>query len=186
MSGRQPGGEPPPCRPQARHAAGSPARAASLVPAMPSWARVFPGTPQQVGAARRFVAALLDGSPFRDNALIIVSELVTNALLHSRSGNPGGLVTVQVTRWLLGVRIAVTDQGSPNSPVIRDTGPGRQIAESGHGLYMVSHLAEHLDWHDDASGRTIHAILGTHPPEHCRHQPASQPPSPALAPSVIA
>jgi anti-sigma regulatory factor (Ser/Thr protein kinase) len=132
MSAGQPGGEPPARRPQARHAAGSPARAESLLPAMPSWARVFPGTPQQVGATRRFVAALLDGSPFREDAVLVVSELVTNALLHSRSGHPGGLVTVQVTRWLLGVRIAVTDQGSPNRPVIRDTGPGRQMAESGH------------------------------------------------------
>ena len=186
MSAGQPGGETPARRPQARHAAGSPARAESLLPAMPSWARVFPGTPQQVGAARRFAAALLDGSPFREDAALVVSELVTNALLHSRSGHPGGLVTVQVTRWRLGVRIAVTDQGSPNSPVIRDAGPGRQMAESGHGLYMVCHLAACLDWHDDASGRTIHAILGTHPPEHCRHQPGTQPASPALAPSVIA
>jgi serine/threonine-protein kinase RsbW len=186
MSGGQPGGELPARRPQARHAAGSPARAESLVPAMPSWARVFPGTAQQVGAARRFVAALLDGSPFCADAVLIVSELVTNALLHSRSGHPGGLVTVQVTRWRLGVRIAVTDQGSPDNPVIRDAGPGCEMAESGHGLYMVCHLAEHLDWHDDASGRTIHAILGQHPPAHCRHQPDSQPTSPALAPSVIA
>jgi serine/threonine-protein kinase RsbW len=164
-----------------RPAAGSPPRAESLVPAMPSWARVFPGRPQQVGAVRRFVAALLDGSPFCADAVLIGSELVTNALLHSRSGNPGGLVTVQVTRWRLGVRIAVTDQGSPNSPVIRDAGPGRQMAESGHGLYMVCHLAEHLGWHDDASGRTVHAILGQHPPGDCRHQPDSQPTSPALA-----
>jgi anti-sigma regulatory factor (Ser/Thr protein kinase) len=172
----------PPGLPRAAgHTTGSPARAESLGPAMPSWARVFPGTPQQVGAARRFVAALLDGSPYRDDAVLVVSELVTNALLHSRSGNPGGLVAVQVTRWRLGVRIAVTDQGSPNSPVVRDAGPGCEVAECGHGLYMVCHLAEHLDWHDDASGRTIHAILGQHPPGHCRHQPDSQPTGPALA-----
>ena len=62
--------------------------------AKPSWARAFPGTPRQVGAARRFVASLLDGSPFCDDAVVVVSELFTNALLHTDSGKPGGLVVV--------------------------------------------------------------------------------------------
>jgi hypothetical protein len=98
-----------------------------------------------------------------------LSELFTNALLHTDSGKPGGLVVVQVTRWLLGVRVAVTDQGSVKRPVIGDGGSCQQAAESGHGLYLVSCLAEHLGWHDDASGRTICAVLGTSLPE--RHEP---------------
>jgi len=185
MSGGRRGSEPPLHPPEPSQAAGSRSRAEHLVPAIPSWARAFPGTAQQVRAARRFVASLLDGSPFCDDAVIVVSELFTNAVRHTDSGKPGGLVVVQVSRWLLGVRVAVTDQGSGKRPVIHDPGPCPGLAESGHGLYLVGHLAERLDWHDDASGRTIHAILGTHPPEHCRDQPGSQPASPALAPSVI-
>jgi len=142
--------------------------------AKPSWARAFPGTPRQVGAARRFVASLLDGSPFCDDAVVVVSELFTNALLHTNSGKPGGLVVVQVTRWLLGVRVAVTDQGSAKRPVIGDGGSCQQAAESGHGLYLVSCLAEHLGWHDDPSGRTICAVLGTRPPEHRQPEPRDQ------------
>jgi anti-sigma regulatory factor (Ser/Thr protein kinase) len=145
-----------------------------LIPGMPSWARAFPGTPQQVGAARRFAASLLDGSPFCDDAVLVISELFTNALLHTDSGKPGGLVIVQVSRWLLGVRVAVTDQGSHQRPVIRSAGPGGEITDSGNGLRMVSQLAERLDWHDDASGRTICAILGTLPPERHRPQPGNQ------------
>ena len=34
------------------------------------WARAFPGTPGQVGEARRFVAHLLEGSPFYDDAVV--------------------------------------------------------------------------------------------------------------------
>jgi serine/threonine-protein kinase RsbW len=141
------------------------------VPTMPSWARAFPGTPRQVGASRRFVVSLLDGSPFCDDAVVVVSELFTNAVLHTDSGKPGGLVVVQVTRWTLGVRVAVTDQGSAKRPVIGD---GRSCSEGGRGLYLVSHLAEHLDWHDDPSGRTICAVLGTRPPEHCGPGPRGQ------------
>ena len=125
-----------------------------------SWARAFPGTPLNAGAARRFVAGLLDGSPFGDDATVVLSELFTNALLHTASGQPGGLVIVQVTRWRQGVRIAVTDQGSPAEPVISDPAGAEVPAESGHGLYLAAHLAQHLDWHDDTSGRTVAAVLG--------------------------
>jgi serine/threonine-protein kinase RsbW len=106
------------------------------------------------------VAGLLDGSPFRDGAVVVLSELFTNALLHTASGWPGGLVIVQVARWRHGVRIAVTDQGSSTEPVIRDRAVAGVPDESGHGLYLAASLAQHLDWHDDASGRTVAAVLG--------------------------
>jgi anti-sigma regulatory factor (Ser/Thr protein kinase) len=109
---------------------------------------------------------LLDGSPFRDDAVLVLSGLFTNAILHSDSGKSGGLVVVQISRWRLGVRIAVTDQGSRKQPVIRDPGACSDLAESGNGLYLAAQLAGLLDWHDDASGRTIVAIFGKLPPEH--------------------
>jgi serine/threonine-protein kinase RsbW len=147
--------------------------------ALPSWARAFPGAAEQAGAARRFVAGLLVGSPFRDDAVVVLSELYTNALLHTASGKPGGLVVVQVSRWRHGVRIAVTDQGSPSQPVIRDPAACGEPAETGNGLYLAAHLARRLDWHDDASGRTIAAIFGQLPPQH---HPGSQPLCPGTYP----
>ena len=137
-----------------------------------SWARAFPGTPRHAGAARRFVTGLLDGSPFRDDAAVVLSELFTNAVLHTTSGRPGGLVIVQVARWRHGVRIAVTDQGASAEPVIRDPADVGVPAESGRGLYLAAQLAQRLDWHDDASGRTIAAVLG---------QPLPRPGGPPLS-----
>ncbi|MGI8445793.1 MAG: ATP-binding protein [Streptosporangiaceae bacterium] len=150
-----------------------------LPSALPSWARAFPGVPQQASAARRFVAGLLEGSPFRDDAVVVLSELFTNAVLHTGSGKPGGLVVVQVSRWRLGVRIAVTDQGSHSQPVIRAPGTSGELAEDGNGLYLADHLADRLDWHDDASGRTICAVLGQLPP-HPPHRPAQPAQCPRL------
>ncbi len=179
MSGGLRSADPPP-RPQAD-------APALPIPALSSWARAFPGVPRQVGLARRFVSALLEGSPLRDDAVIVISELFTNAIQHTDSGQPGGLVVVQVRRWRQGVRIGVTDQGSDRCPVIREPGPASRDeiaavsatwvftdrraaddadalpADCGHGLYMVSCLAERLDWHDDARGRTVHAVLGRLP-----------------------
>ena len=98
MHGARPGGHPLPRPAQAPHAAGQAGGEGVLI-ALPSWARAFPGTPGQVGAARRFVAELLQGSPFLDDAVVVLSELFTNAVLHTASGDPGGLVVIQVTRW---------------------------------------------------------------------------------------
>src|SRR5581483_9070736 len=119
--------------------------------ALALWARTFPGTPGHVGEARRFVAHLLQRSPFFDDAVVVLSELFTNAVLHTDSGKRGGLVTVQVTRWRHGVRIAVTDQGSVRHPVIRDPGADGEPGESGRGLYLAAQLAGALTWHDDPS-----------------------------------
>jgi serine/threonine-protein kinase RsbW len=130
------------------------------VTALSSWARAFPGSARQVGVARQFVASLLDGSPWRDDAVVVVSELFTNALRHTESGQPGGLVVVSVSWWPHGVRIAVTDQGSAGRPVIRNPGPNRQPVDSGNGLYLVARLSGRLEWHEDAWGRTICAVLG--------------------------
>ena len=137
-----------------------------------SWARAFPGTPRQTRAARRFVAGLLGGSPFCNDAVVVLSELFTNAVHHTYSGKPGGLVIVQVSRWRLGVRLAVTDQGSPSLPVIRTPAHG-ELAESGTGLFLAAQLASRLDWHDDASGRTLCAILGRPFPGHRPVQPGA-------------
>ncbi|HUY50984.1 MAG TPA: ATP-binding protein [Streptosporangiaceae bacterium] len=167
MSGAHPGS---PLVPRLRRAGGE-----EFPSALPSWARAFPGTAKQAGAARRFVAGLLEESPFRDDAAVVLSELFTNALLHTASGKPGGIVVVQVSRWRHGVRIAVTDQGSPSQPIIRDPAACGEPAENGNGLYLAAHLARHLDWHDDASGRTIAAIFGQLPPQP---HPCTQPPGP--------
>ncbi len=151
---------------------------------MSSWARAFPGTPEQVAAARRFAAALLAGSPFSDDAVTVVSELFTNAVRHTVSGGPGGLVVVQVSRWRDGVRIAVTDQGSAKHPVVRHPGTGGELAETGSGLFLVRQLSRQLGWHDDASGRTVYAVLGTHPPAASR-QPGSQTGAPPRLPQPV-
>jgi anti-sigma regulatory factor (Ser/Thr protein kinase) len=140
-----------------------------------SWARTFQGVPRQVSAARQFVGSVLDGSPLRDDAVVVVSELFTNALLHTDSGRPGGLVLVQVSRWPLGLRVAVTDQGSASQPAIRHPGPDEPPDTSGNGLYLVSRLSSQLEWRDHAAGRTVCAVLGQVPSGRSPDQPAGPP-----------
>lgn len=126
-------------------------------------------TAAQVRVARHFAASLLAGSAQRDDAVTVLSELFTNALEHTASGLPGGLIIVQVSRWERGVRIAVTDQGSLDQPVIRDPAASGGPAEDGHGLYLAAALAYQLTWQEDTCGRTVSTILGA--PAPCKHGP---------------
>jgi anti-sigma regulatory factor (Ser/Thr protein kinase) len=102
-----------------------------------TWARTFPAVPAQVREARRFLAGLLDGGPAAGDALICLSELASNAVAHSRSGQPGGTFTVRVRRAAQRLRVEVCDQGGPwHSP-----GHPSTDEPSGRGLLIVAQLA---------------------------------------------
>jgi hypothetical protein len=80
----------------------------------PTRTRVFPARPDQVREARKFVSAVLDGSPVADDALLCVSELATNSVLHSASQEAGGTFTVRAAVQEDDyVRIEVEDAGGP-------------------------------------------------------------------------
>ena len=119
----------------------------------PGWSRVFPGVPASVTEARRFAMALLNGwpEPLREQAELLVSETCTNALVHSRSGEPGGKFTVHVcTRsggWLW---IEVEDEGGPGDVRVR-AGDG----ESGNGLVLVDAIASDWGTYGDGAGRSV-------------------------------
>lgn len=102
-----------------------------------AWARTFPAVPAQVREARRFLAGLLDGGPAAGDALICLSELASNAVVYSRSGQPGGTFTVRVRLAAQRLRVEVCDQGGPwHSP----GHPGTD-EPSGRGLLIVTQLA---------------------------------------------
>ena len=117
--------------------------------APPVTARVLAGDPGQVRAARRFLAGLLDGCPAADDALLCASELATNAVLHSRSGRPGGRFTVCATVRAGSVRVEVTDEGGP-------WGHGRDgDGQNGRGLLIVCELASRWGRDEGGAGRTV-------------------------------
>jgi len=108
----------------------------------------FPGLPTSVAAARRFVAASLRACPevtvsdeVIDRAELITSELATNAIRHTRSGDPGQTFTVHVQTDRRGIRGEIRS-GRPrllySVPHVVEAKP---TAESGRGLFLVEQLA---------------------------------------------
>jgi anti-sigma regulatory factor (Ser/Thr protein kinase) len=103
--------------------------------------RVLPGIPESVRASRTMVReALGDGHPDAEAAALCVSELVTNSIVYTRSGLPGGTVTVTVDfPDSGGVLVSVLDGGSQVSRA--HARAVRGCAEHGHGLRIVAALS---------------------------------------------
>ncbi|TYK43556.1 ATP-binding protein [Actinomadura decatromicini] len=130
----------------------------SAAPDAQRWLRAFPGEPVQASAARRFTATLLAGCPHLDEVLLAVDELVVNALRHTKSGQPGGTFTVEITRWDGAVAVAVTDEGALSEPVVTEV---PDDAECGRGLRTVSLMASGWGWFGNDRARTVTALFGT-------------------------
>jgi anti-sigma regulatory factor (Ser/Thr protein kinase) len=113
----------------------------------------IPGKPEHVREARAFVTkALGELHPCVDTAVLLTSELVTNAVMHSSSRCAGGTVSVLIMESAGSLRIEVADQGSElSSPVVR----GDVYASDGHGLYLVQTLADQWGYLRDDNGTTV-------------------------------
>jgi anti-sigma regulatory factor (Ser/Thr protein kinase) len=121
-------------------------------------ALTLPGQARSVAETRAFVAKTLGPQhTCCDVAVLLCSELVTNAVLHTDSGQPGGTVTIVVLRLADAVRVEVIDHGSASStPVVK--GPvvqGEVLASDGHGLFLVDQLADSWGYVLDQVGTTV-------------------------------
>jgi anti-sigma regulatory factor (Ser/Thr protein kinase) len=121
----------------------------------------IPGRPEHVREARAFVAkALGDLHPALDDAVLLTSEVVTNAVTHSRSRCNGGTVMVVLVESDGGVRIEVSDEGSElSAPVVR----GEVYASDGHGLFLVQTLADKWGYVRASRGTTVWFWLAAGP-----------------------
>ena len=119
----------------------------------------LPGIPASVPVARMRVRAALGFhglGEYADDAGIITSELVTNAVQHAcGNGSETIGVTLAAAGSLAAVTVAVSDS-SPEGPVKRDTPTG---GEQGRGLQIVEALSAHWGWHHQNGGKAVFAIL---------------------------
>jgi anti-sigma regulatory factor (Ser/Thr protein kinase) len=99
----------------------------------------LPGGPEAPTAARRALAGALDGrlsDGVEADALIVVSELVTNAIRHGGAGSPADEVGVHAAFRDAVLRLEVTDGG----PGFEPGGHGPR-PDGGYGLHLLDRLA---------------------------------------------
>jgi serine/threonine-protein kinase RsbW len=117
--------------------------------------RMFPGRPDQVRQARRFVARALDGCPVADDAILCTSELAVNTLHHTKTAT-GGTFEVIIWRAQRAVRIAVVDNGSDTMPAAL---PLLTHETSGRGLALVQSLATRWGSTGNPDRRTVYFTM---------------------------
>ena len=135
--------------------------------------RRFPPELTSVAAARAFVGQALNELrlPMVDDAVLVVSELVSNAVLHA-----GTELTVRVRpRGDNGVRLEIADRSStqpvmaPAMPPVDDQGLSdldlldallAGEAMTGRGLRVVDSIASRWGVDTDAMGKTVWAEIG--------------------------
>ncbi|MEV7284696.1 ATP-binding protein [Streptomyces sp. NPDC093252] len=124
----------------------------------------LPAVPASVGAARRRVRALLAAwriaDEIQDDAIVVTSELVTNAVTHSASE----YVVYRLCRTATALRIEVEDQNRCTAlPTPRCSAPDDQ---SGRGLLLVAAVS--AEWGigttADGTGLIVWAELTTAAP----------------------
>lgn len=102
----------------------------------------LPAGLEQVARARHIVTRCLGAvHPQLDDACLLTSEAVTNSLLHSASGDPGGHVTLVVDWTDVWVQVTVGDAGSATVPY-RVNASADDTA--GRGVDLIDRLA--LRW----------------------------------------
>jgi anti-sigma regulatory factor (Ser/Thr protein kinase) len=113
----------------------------------------IPGRAEHVREARAFVAkALGDTDPLADVAVLLTSELVTNAVVHSDSRGADGTVALMLIEMPGGLRVEVADCGSDLSiPVVKSD----VFVSEGHGLLLVQTLADQWGYVRDEVGTIV-------------------------------
>jgi anti-sigma regulatory factor (Ser/Thr protein kinase) len=110
---------------------------------------VFPAVPESVGSARRFTRAALgrhDVEPrLIDTAMLLVSELATNAIVHAASTLKLRIDVGDDIR----VEVCDTDEAPPVA------GDAALEGESGRGLAIVTTLADDWSWSPRGDGKVV-------------------------------
>ncbi|MFI9718474.1 ATP-binding protein [Streptomyces sp. NPDC052396] len=119
------------------------------------WGLTCPGSAEEVGRVRRWARDVLRHCACVDDVAVIVSELSTNAVMHTDSGE--GYFHVVLTLSERVVAVSVMDSGgAADAPIAERAEP---TATNGRGLALVADLATRLAVRRNEEGHTVTAEL---------------------------
>lgn len=163
------------------HKRSTPMPRASRRPELRRYLGRFPGELPAVKDARDWLARRLNltrvPTSTAHDALLILSELVTNVLLHSPAGARGRTFFVSVFISENRLRISVHGDGDTSVPVLRPAHADPE-AEHGRGLFLVDALAATWGTEHTRRGQAVFFTLTWDQREHISssHHSTRRPP----------
>jgi anti-sigma regulatory factor (Ser/Thr protein kinase) len=118
---------------------------------------VVPSSPESARTARLQVRAVLGShglGEYADDAEIVTSELVTNAIQHVRGTETIGVVVARVSNPSA-ITVIVSDS-SAEAPIRRET---TADSRRGRGLQIVESVSAQWGWHPEDGGKVTYAVL---------------------------
>lgn len=113
--------------------------------------------PQAAGQARRLVRDVLEkvrATQILDDALLIVSELATNAVRYG-----AGPISAHISVDDRALTIAIQDARASDLPYPRVL---TQTEPDGRGMHLVSAMASRWGWHRNQDSKVVWAELPLH------------------------
>ncbi|MGH8860425.1 MAG: ATP-binding protein, partial [Jatrophihabitantaceae bacterium] len=151
-------------------------------PARSSTTVDLPADPRSPALARRHVTGALRGGrsePLLDDALLLVTELVTNAIMHAATS---ARLTIDTTDRST-IRFEVVDRSPTTIPTLRTAS---QSAAGGRGLQLLNALSTSWGTVHTASEKSVWFTLGTAPDRETSQTPTAPTDSAAGWPSLAA
>lgn len=118
----------------------------------------MPAEPQYVRLLRRYlehVMVLVDSTVSEADAMLVLSELATNAVQHSDGESVEVVLELAVDR--VGIEVLDGGGGPPRSR--SDTG----LRVDGHGLQIVAALSDGWGWRPNGRGKAVWAEITASP-----------------------
>jgi anti-sigma regulatory factor (Ser/Thr protein kinase) len=120
---------------------------------------MLPGIPESVPIARFHLRAALGFhglGEYADDAGIITSELVTNAVQHACDSDTSTIGVTLAHIWNPASVTVVVSDSSPEGP-IRRAAPTDSLL--GRGLQIVEALSVYWGWRREDGGKAVYAVL---------------------------
>ncbi|MFC7381468.1 ATP-binding protein [Sphaerisporangium rhizosphaerae] len=128
----------------------------------------FSAAEGSVPEARKWAAKVLEGHPRRDDALLLLSETFTNAVVHTRSTVIGVVLLGEEDQRL---QVEVVSEGAETLPCtcrrvsVDAAAPAEwgELAESGRGVRLVRAIADQWGYIEDRPRCVVWFVLHPHP-----------------------
>ncbi|MFD8119406.1 ATP-binding protein [Streptomyces microflavus] len=133
-----------------------------------------PPVPESAGIARRWAAPLLPAA-LRDPVVLVVSELVTNAVAADAAAGTTDDIEVEIVIDPAGRHVALAVTDASDQPLPQPPAEVATDQDSGRGLLLLDALAHDHGWAPrTCGGKCVWALFRCTPAQRCSPPPSER------------